>query len=276
MPILGNTRFMYPITPSGRTSLLEIATNPTHRIAGDSLIIGFEADPAVVREFVPEPLELDGSGLIYLWTYDGWFYADSYATEEVAMERMNFTESFFWIPCDYRGERYHYMLFSWTTRDWLAYLGRAIGQPHKIGKVQMTRFHPAERVYHGPGPDVRVTVNVECVGEVLRAHCDLERRVDPGETPFRISDDYCPRFLGHRFFWDACEDRPAVNDLVCHWGDAMTLGEIWSGPADLRFLAAENEEVLPFQPRRVLGGWWFTLRFDHKQSTPYVVHRFED
>lgn len=30
------------------------------------MVIGSEADPAVVREHVPEPLELGGSGLVYL------------------------------------------------------------------------------------------------------------------------------------------------------------------------------------------------------------------
>ena len=70
MAILSSKAFMYPLTPHGRASLLELPTEPTHRVAGDMMVIAFEADPDVVRSYVPEPLELDGSGLIYLRTYN--------------------------------------------------------------------------------------------------------------------------------------------------------------------------------------------------------------
>jgi acetoacetate decarboxylase len=276
MAILSNREFMYPITPHGRTSLLDLQTEPSNRVAGNSLIIGFEADPEVVREYVPEPLELDGSGLVYLWSYDGWFYSDRMSREFVSEGRSNYAESFFWIPCDYQGERYHYMLYSWVTRDWLAFQGRHAGMPHKVAKVRMTRFHRADPVYYGPHEGVRVAVSVDCAGQVLRAHCDLEHTVELDELPIRISDDYCPRFLGHRYFWDICQDRPAVSDLVAHWGDHMRLGQVWGGPAGVAFFDAENEEVLPFQPRRVLGGWWFTLLFDHTTSPPVVIHEYLD
>ncbi len=101
---------------------------------------------------------------------------------------MQYIETFFGIPCDYEGERYHYMLYSWVNRDWLAYLGRAVGMLHKIAKVQMT----------------------------------------------------------------------------------------WAGDADVIVHDAEAEEVLPFKPRRVLGGWYFTILYNHLGSTPQLVYRFEE
>ena len=238
-------------------------TEPTHRISGDSLVISFDADPDVVREYVPEPLELDGSGRVYLWTYEGWVFTDRHETEFIAPERVEYCESFFYIPCDHEGERYHYMLYSWVNRDWLAFLGRHLGMPHKLADVTMTRFHRRDPIYDGPKPGVRLAVDVQAVGQVLRATVDLEREVGLDDLPFRISNDYCPRFLGRRYFWDVCEDRPARDDLLAHWGDSMTLGPVWAGPADVRFFDAENEEVLPFEPLRVNGGWYFTMRFDH-------------
>ena len=48
------------------------------------------------------------------------------------------------------------MPFSWVNRDWLAYLGRHGGMPHKIAKVQMTRFTPADPVYYAPHEGVRL------------------------------------------------------------------------------------------------------------------------
>ena len=268
---------MYPRTPSGATSFLDLMTEPSHRIAGNMLAIGFEADPDVVREYVPEPLELDGSGLVFLVTYDAWVYSDRNSTEFVSPERVNFTESFFWIPCDYEGERLHYMLYSWVNRDWLAYLGRQAGMPHKLAKVQMTRFHPSDPVYNGPKEGVRVCASVENVGLVHRTYVDLKRIIEPEELPFRMPrEGPSPRYVGHRYVYDVVEDRPALNDLVVHWGDNRTVGEIWSGDASLTFYEAENEEVLPFQPRRMIGGWWYPVRFDHGTSPPKVIHRFGD
>ena len=57
MPILNNKQWIYPITPSGKASFLDVVTEPSHRISGDMTVIAFDADPAVVREFTPEPLE---------------------------------------------------------------------------------------------------------------------------------------------------------------------------------------------------------------------------
>ena len=125
MAILSNKLLsMYPRTPTGAASLMDLATEPSHRVAGDMLVVAFEADPDMVRRYVPEPLELDGSGLVFLKTFDGHFFSERNSTEFVSPERVSYTETFFWIPCNYRGERYHYMLYSWVTRDWLAHLGR--------------------------------------------------------------------------------------------------------------------------------------------------------
>ena len=276
MAVLSNKFLsMYPRTPSGETSLLDLMTEPSHRIAGNMLAIGFEADPAVVRAYVPEPLELDGSGLVMLMTYDAWVFSERNSTEFVSPERVNFTESFFWIPCAFEGERLHFMPFSWVNRDWLAYLGRQAGMPHKVAKVQMTNFHPSDPVYNGPKEGVRVCASVENVGLVLRAEVDLKQRTTPQEMPFKIGDGDCPRYVGHRYAYDVVEDRPALNDLVVHWGDDFTLGEMWRGDAKLTFYEAENEEVLPFQPRRMVGGWWYTQLFNHSSSQPQVLYRFD-
>jgi hypothetical protein len=111
---------------------------------------------------------------------------------------------------------------------------------------------------------------------VLRAYCDLEREATPAELPLPFGHGECPKFVCHRYFWDVCNDRPLVSDLVVHLGDAFEPKTIWAGAAALTFFDAENEEVLPFQPRRVLGGWCFTKSFHHGTSPPVVIHDFLD
>ncbi len=275
MAILGNPdQFMYPITPSGEASLMSVLTDPTHRISGNSLILAFETDPEVLREYIPEPLELDGSGLVYLRAYEGWVYTDRHKTETIREERTSYCEVFFWVPCTLNGEPYHYLLYSWVNRDWLAFLGRHAGQPHKIADVQLTRFHPADPVYNEPGAGKRVGFSVELNGSVLRAHCDLKEEVEYSETILPYGKGTAPKYLGHRYFYGICEERPLVSDLVAHWGDAIEMGTAWTGPAEVEFFENENEEVAPFKPTKVLGGWWSPLAFHHKSSSPIVVHDY--
>ena len=275
----------YPVTPESKSSMLELSTDPSHRIVGDMFSIAFEADPAIVRSFVPRPMELDGSGLCYLRCFNACIFTDRHLTELMSPERYEFTESFLWIPCSFKGELYHYMPFSWVNRDWLAYLGRTVGQPHKVAKVQMTRFHPADTVYYGPHQGVHLTFSVDGVGRVLQGALTLQREypLDDPELPLSLGLP-AARYLARRYFWDVLNDRPLVDDLVAHWGDRREIGPIWGGPAELEFLDAENEEVSLFVPRRVIGGWWHTLRYrrhrderspaSFKGNAPIVLHSF--
>jgi hypothetical protein len=164
-----------------------------------------------------------------------------------------------------------------VNRDWLAFGGRHVGMPHKVADVQMTRFHPADPIYDGPKEGVRIAVSVDCVGHVLRAHCDLERKLHVNDTPLPYGTDKPPpKYLGRRYFWGVYEERPLVNDLFAHWPHNLQFGPVWGGPAEVTFFDAENEEVLPFQPRRVLGGWFFTILYSRTAKTEMVIHRYDD
>jgi len=274
MAILNNKQWTYPMTPTGKASFLDVMTEPTHRIAGDMTIIPFDSDPDVVRDYTPEPLELDGSGRMYLFNFEGWHYSDLMAREFVSEKRLQYCESYFMVPCDLNGTRFYYMLYSWVNRDWLAFLGRHVGMPHKVADVQFSHFHPADEEYGGLGAGSRMFISVENLGLVLRAGITFERELSRDELPFSINRT--PTHLGRRMFWNVCESRPLVDDLVAHWGDDREVGPVWGGPATLSFHDAENEEVLPFQPLVVHDAFRFSLRFSHASSPPVVVHDYLD
>jgi hypothetical protein len=140
-----------------------------------------------------------------------------------------------------------------------------------MAKVQMTGFHPAARVYSGPHEGIRVCASVENVGLVLRAQVDLEREVTREECPFDFRTTYG---LCHRYIWDSVERKPLRDDLLSIKGDNMTIGPIWGGPANIEFFDAEAEDVLQFQPRRMVGGWFWTMRFDHSDTPPSIVYSY--
>jgi hypothetical protein len=266
----------WPASPTGRASLMDLNTEPDLILADNVLTIGFAADPDAVREYVPYPLELDGSGTIYLKTTERWGYTHRNSEEFISPERLNQTESYLWIPCTYEGVQYFFVPFSWGNRDWLAYGGRLSGMPHKWAKVQMTNFQPAHPIYYGPHAGARICSTVENMGLVHRCYADLKKQITPDELPFRWTDDFCPRFLGHRYIWDSVEGKPLRNDLVVHYGDRCHISNIWAGDGWAHFYEAENEEVLQFQPRRMLGAWYFSLTFDHQTTPPYTIYDFGD
>jgi hypothetical protein len=250
-----------PITPEGHAGLLELVNHPSHRFAGTQLIIAFEADPAVVRMYVPEPLELDGSGLCIVWAMDNYLYTDRHSSEFVDPRRSHFPECILKVPCRYPGrdEDYLFNVYAWTSSDWVMYLGRGAGVPHKRGQVHLTQFHPADPVYSGPREGVRACVSVEHYGQILRGYVDLKRPCEPKGMPF-ITDN--TRMLGRRVVYDVVSKAVLMNDLCSHWADVgMKIGPVWTGEAGLTFFDAENEEILPFQPRHVVSGYWFTRQW---------------
>ena len=216
-------------------------------------------------------MELDGSGTVFLWSGDQYMFTDRHSTEFVSPRRSRFAESFFWIPCSFKGREFYFLPFCWVNTDWLAFLGRGAGVPHKIAEVEVTRFHPREPLFSGPGESVRLCVTVQNYGMILRAHVDLKREILPEKMPFQIGGEHAPRFLGHRYVYDVARNKPVIDDLCARWGDDMTAGAFWTGEADAEFFEAENEEVLPFKPLPGKAGYWFNLLWGHASSQPQVI-----
>jgi acetoacetate decarboxylase len=278
---------MWPQSPRGIASLMDLQSEPDLTISDDHIVIGWETDPEVIREYVPEPLEVDGSGRMYLSALSRWGYSSRNYKEFISAERQNHNEAIILIPCSYKGQKFTFEgIFSWGTRDWLAQTGRPVGVNHKWAKVQMTQFHPFHPTWNGPHEGARICVTVENVGLVLRGYVELKRPAPPGEvvpgnaenkqTKEQLSKGGYGGHVCHRYIWDVTKGKPLVNDLVVHVGDNFVQGPIWTGDSWIKFYEAENEEVLQFQPKRMIGGWWRQLHFDHQGTAPYVLHDFGD
>ena len=107
----------------------------------------------------------------------------------------------------------------------------------------------------------------------MKAHVDINSKAD--ELPFRAGDGYCPKYLGHRYVYDIVAGKPALNDLVAHWGDQVQIpGDMWTGDASVTFYDCENEEVLGSN-RGASSVDGCTPVFDHRSSPPEVIHSFD-
>ncbi len=267
---------MLPPSPRAIASLMDLNTEPDFGVADEALVIGWETDPAVTREYVPEPLEVDGSGAMYSMTVARTAYAPRRARSEfISAERLTQTESFLKIPCTFDGRQCVFRSFSWGNRDRLVTAGRQVGLFHKFGKIQITQFQPFHRTWNGPHDGARICVTVENLGTVLRAYGELRRPVRSDEQlpPGVASSKDVPN-IGHRYVWDSCTRTPARNDLVMDGGGSRETSDMWTGDAWIEFYDAENEEVQQFRPRRMIGAWWYRARYGKGGGAPRVIHDY--
>jgi hypothetical protein len=258
---------MLPPSPRGMASLFDLNTEPDNRGSDDALVVGWVTDPAVTREYVPEPLEVDDSGEIYLMTVSRFAFTGRNRSEFISPERHTQTECFLKIPCTYQGERYVFRSFSWGNRDRLVTAGRQVGLYHKFADIQMTQFHPWHPVWKGPHEGARICVMVENIGTVLRAYGQLERPVPPDEElPSGVAPASAVPNVGHRYVYDSVTGKPARNDLVAEYGGDRETDSMWS------------EEVGQFRPTRMLGAWWYRSRIrpGSGRGGPRVIHDFGD
>jgi hypothetical protein len=61
---------------------------------------------------------------------------------------------------------------------------------------------------------------------------------------------------------------------VVHIGDNNKLSPVWMGDGWVKFYEAENEEVEQFQPKRMIGAWWYSLTYHHQTTPPWVIYDY--
>jgi hypothetical protein len=266
--------FDFPPTARRSAGLLDLLHDADYRAVGDSVVFAFDTDPAVVREYLPAPLEEDEPGLVLLWFSERYIYTAKQQTEFVSPDRAHYNEVIIKVPCRYNGERIYYSLFAWTDVDWMAYMARHSGGPLKMGHLGFTRFHPSDVQYNQPREGVRIAARLDGYDPIARATVRLERPYDYEELPFDLGPHYFPKSLSYRYVLDVVENKPVLNDLCMHWAEGMNIGGVWGGPAEVEFFKAENEEMDRFQPRSVRGAYFFSVQRGQGTQRRAVIHRF--
>jgi hypothetical protein len=168
-------------------------------------------------------------------------------------------------------------VFAFVNRDWMAYAGRMAGRSYKLAKVALMRFHPADTVYDGPREGIRISFDVETVGLAMRGYIDLQRPLAaPGIPRIVDGDGSRPMLLGRRFNWDKVADRPLVDDLLGANISEQLVGAVWEGAPSLTFCAAEGDDLLPFTPASMIGGWWHASSLAGATTQYESVHSFNE
>lgn len=256
MVLAGYTR---PFTPLG-----DAASVPAlpWQFAGDLLLFHFRADAGALTALLPEPLEPGPRpDEAFLWSPRLCCHPVGTHPGKLHPARTFYNVAVVGIPCRAWGERRMFSAFQWSDRDWLVILSWFLGSCSKLAVVEETGLHPL-LAGTGSGGEAAIARTVSRHGEqIIRMEFAPEREVELDDLSFylenlplicmrHIPDCQVPP-LGH----------PLLHDLTEMVMTDTRFGQAVQGRAALRFCAADNEELLPLQPKEVLGGYRLPLGF---------------
>lgn len=250
-----------PFTPLGLASAIPPLP---WQFAGDLLLIHFEADPAALNALLPAPLEpAERPGEAFLWSPH--LRCHPVETPSAAMNpgRTHYNVAVIGIPCRYEGKPTMFSAFQWGDRDWLVTVSWFLGACSKLAQFDQTGRHA---MFPGsPGADGASSPLVRTVSrhgerilqigfrpkrEIAMAGLEFYTRNLPLTCMRHVPDVEVPP-----------RGRPALHDLTQMVMTDTRFGQALAGDGDLRFFDADNEELLPLQPTRVLGGYWIPMSF---------------
>ncbi len=251
-----------PFTPQGNASL--VPALPWH-FGGDLLLVHFKADPSALAALLPAPLTAATPGdEAFLWSPNLRCYPHGLDAAKLNPYRTHYNVCVVGIPCMFQGKRSLFSTFQWGDRDWLVAVSWFLGACSKYATIDQSGVHPlvaSSEQTGGVGSHIVRTVSRH--GEkIVQMSFSPQERV--GIDAMQFYFDQLP-LICMRHFPDIHVPpvgRPLVHDLTQMVMTDTRFGEVLRGPADLRFFASDNEDLLPIQPTKVLGGYWIPMGFN--------------
>jgi hypothetical protein len=253
--------FSRPFSPNGDTSL--VAELPW-KFAGDLLLIHFEADADALNAHLPKPLEPSKKiGQAFLWSPNLVCYPVGLDPILLNPLRTSYNVAVIGIPCRFNGVETMYSAYQWADKDWLLALSWFLGACSKLGVLEQSGTHamlPGMEQDLAVGSRLRRTVSRN--GEkIIDMSFMPERTIELQDMDFYLSSLplTCERHIPDCAFPPT--NKPLVHDLTQMVMSDTEFANILSGDARLEFFKADNENLMPMQPTKVLGGYWLPMGF---------------
>ena len=263
---IGGTRRMTegysrPFSPKGETSLVP---ELPWRFGGDLLLIHFEADEEALNAHLPAPFQPSKKlGEAFLWSPKLICYPIGSQPATINPYQTSYNVAVIAIPCRLHGVETLYSAYQWADKDWLVVLSWFLGACSKLAVLEQSGLHPllpAMNQKGAIGSSIRRTVSRNGEKIIDLSFSPKETR-SMGDMGFYLSSLplTCERHIPDCSF--PRTGKPLVHDLTQMVMSDTEFGQILKGDADLRFLDADNEDLIPLQPKRVLGGYWLPMGF---------------
>lgn len=242
--------FLFPQTPSGRSSLIP---PPPWHYSGEMITVEYRTDPDRVAEFLPEGAELldDDPGAVALIWADWQSSGDDFA-EILDPARSQYKECFSVIRCRWKDDTWSRCPFIWVDKDFAMARGYHQGYPKKLGDIWMTRPVTVGRA--GPRLETggRFGATLSASGRLL-AHAQIEL-TEPVDSPGFVN----AHPMLHNRFWPAIESdgTASMDELVTMRGYDGEVADVWAAEASLEMFDSPHDELAILEPDEIIGGFY--------------------
>jgi acetoacetate decarboxylase len=254
--------FLFPQTPSGRSSLLP---PPPWHYSGEMITVEYRTDPDRVAELLPDGASLasnDPGAVALIWA--DWQSSGDDLSEVLDPVRSQYKETFAVIRCEWDDQLWSRCPFIWVDKDFAMVRGYHQGYPKKLGEIWMTR--PVTVGKAGPRlePGGRFGATLSANGyRVANALIELREPVDS------------PGFVNahpmlHNRFWPAIESdgTASMDELVTMRGYDGEIADVWSADAELELHETPTEELATLlEPDEIIGGFYHRVGVSWKGGT---------
>lgn len=254
--------FLFPQTPSGRSSLLP---PPPWHYSGEMITVEYRTDPEMVSQLLPNGATLaaeDPGAVALIWA--DWQSCGDDFTEILDPVRAQYKEAFAVIRCQWDEKTWSRSPFIWVDKDFAMVRGYHQGYPKKLGDIWMTR--PVTVGKAGPRlePGARLGATLSANGYRV-ANAVIELRT-PVESPGFVN----AHPMLHNRFWPAIESdgTASMNELVTMRGYDGEIADVWSGEADLSLFDTPTEELASLlEPKEIIAGFYHRVGVSWKGGT---------
>ncbi|QIG99752.2 MULTISPECIES: acetoacetate decarboxylase family protein [unclassified Bradyrhizobium] len=249
--------FTVPKSPFGQAAL---TPSPPWHYAGDAVGVEFWADPAATAATLPNGLSRDpkSNGHAVMMFLDWQFTAQD--DEYLDPARYQYREALILVDAMYGDVPVMWCPYIYVDNDAALACGWTRGFPKKMGSIFQTRSFAASGPAAVPvASGSRFGASLSAHGQRLAEACvTLRKPVEDGLSLLSrptVLLRYFPRLAA------GSRDRPAVNELAMSITDNLAVSGAWVGKAELNFPEARGEELHALAPKRIDGGFRYSLSY---------------
>jgi acetoacetate decarboxylase len=253
--------FLFPRTPSGRSSLIPA---PPWHYSGEMITIEYRTDPERIAELLPEGATLAGDdpGAVALIWAD-WQSCGDDLSELTDPGRSQYKECFAVMRCDWQGETWSRCPFIWVDKDFAMVRGYHQGYPKKLGDIWMTRPVTVGRA--GPRLETGGVFGATLSANGYRlanARIELTEIVD---TPGFVN----AHPMLHNRYWPAIESdgTASMDELVTMRGYDGEIADVWAATGDLEIFEAPGDELSMLGPVEMIGAYYHRVGVSWRGGT---------
>lgn len=242
--------YTLPLSPSGRSALVP---PPPWHFSGDVLAVEYLADPATVRSFLPPGITpADPPGLAFA-IFGDWQSCTDQGAELTDPVRSQYREFYVALAGQWEGDLVARCPFCWVDQDFSLVRGLIQGYPKKLGRIGITRLFDVGRATPGLRPGAVFGASLAGADRRL-VEAEVTLR-GPGEAPPLMSAP----LVHTRLFPAWTPDAATVEELVTGGSTDLTIANVWTGDATLRFFESPVDELALLRPVEVLRGYRFSF-----------------